>query len=86
MHSIAHVLLAALALLALSGQVDTAQAHSWYPSECCHDRDCAEVIALTRLADGRVRIETAIGFATVPAGFATRPSPDGRPHACLRDA
>ena len=59
-------------------------AHDWYPHECCHDEDCAVVVSLFRLHDGRLRIETARGVALAPVGFNVRPSPDGKAHACLR--
>jgi hypothetical protein len=61
-----------------------AQAHSWYPHECCHDNDCAVVIALDYLPGGEKRVTTAVGFAVVPREFPIRPSPDANAHACLR--
>ena len=62
-----------------------AVAHEWYPHECCHDQDCAAVVSLARLADGRLRVETEHGIAYAPVGFDVRPSPDNKAHACLRD-
>lgn len=59
-------------------------AHDWYPHECCHGQDCAVVTSLIPLAGGGFRVETSQGFATVPKGFAARPSPDQKAHACLR--
>jgi hypothetical protein len=62
----------------------SAAAHGWYPHECCHDHDCGPVIALDYLKDGSLRVTTEIGTATVPAGYPAKPSPDGLPHACVR--
>lgn len=68
---------AGLLVLALA---TAAQAHSWYPSECCSDRDCAPVPAST------VR-EAPEGFTILPQGdFVPRGkekfSPDGAYHVC----
>ncbi|MGL5447874.1 MAG: hypothetical protein ACRDBL_11250 [Rhabdaerophilum sp.] len=65
-------------LLVVAGQ---ALAHSWYPLECCSERDCYAVPA------SRVQV--------VPGGWIidgfpvrhneARPSPDGRFHICRRE-
>lgn len=67
-----------LLAIALPG---AAMAHSWYPFECCSDRDCFPMpvsdVRITpagyTLADG-----TEIDYAEA------RPSPDGRYHICRR--
>lgn len=72
-------ILAAAVLSGLAGQfVGRALAHSWYPYECCSDRDCYAV------PKERVRV--------VPGGWMldgffvgygeARPSPDGLFHIC----
>ncbi len=76
----------ALALLALAS-CGPAVAHSWYPYDCCSDRDCWP---MGLDADAR-EPEPAI----VPGGYRlrdgtfvpehqTRPSRDGRFHVCRR--
>lgn len=60
--------------------VTGAFAHSWYPIECCSDRDCAPV------ADDAIE-ETASGFLIKATGEVVsfqkaRVVPDGRYHVC----
>jgi hypothetical protein len=59
----------------------SAFAHSWYPFECCSERDCFPVA----VEDVRV---TPAGYTltddTVIAYSETRPSPDGKFHVCRR--
>ena len=62
----------------------TAQAHHWYPRECCGDGDCAVASELVHLAGGRLRITTPQGSVEVPRDFPVQASPDGHAHACLR--
>jgi hypothetical protein len=57
-----------------------AKSHSWYPPECCSERDCAPAAA------GEVA-EDAAGFTVRPDGeFVPRgqekQSPDGAFHVC----
>lgn len=56
------------------------RAHSWYPHECCSDRDCAPVPA------SRVDL-VAGGYLIDGLHFvferAVRVSPDGKFHACI---
>lgn len=76
---------AALSALALLALVQGASAHSWYPYDCCSDRDCWPMgeDADAREPDPKV----------VPGGYRlndgtfiaerdTRPSRDGRYHVC----
>ena len=39
-----HVFMLAAAVMLLNG---AAVAHSWYPKECCHDKDCHPVPCLS---------------------------------------
>lgn len=59
-----------------------ASAHSWYPSECCSNRDCmpADGIEVDVRGDLQVRVGTTRIW--IPRGFATRASPDNRMHIC----
>ena len=72
----------AVALLTI-GAAGPLSAHSWYPKDCCSDRDCmpADAIGIDHHGDrfvmaGDLRI-------WVPHGFAVRPSQDGRIHICF---
>ncbi len=59
-----------------------ALAHSWYPHECCSDRDCHPVPV--------EHVKTVVGGwllkdgTFIPFGDG-RPSPDGRYHICRYD-
>lgn len=58
-----------------------ALAHSWYPYECCSDRDCFPM----PVSD--VRITPAgytLGDGTLVEYHEARPSPDGQFHICRR--
>ena len=63
-------------------------AHSWYPKECCDDRDCTPVAKVAPLMskDGNhsfLIISSLLGKAVVPADFPVRVSKDGRIHICM---
>ena len=65
-----------------------AQAHSWYPPECCHDVDCAPVESISKVQpeDGSaplLRVTSSVGTVVIPAGFPARPSKDHRMHICV---
>lgn len=66
--------------------------HSWYPADCCHEQDCAEVLSSTSswigapgnaLVPPEWVVTTKFGSGVVPADIKRRPSPDGRAHACI---
>lgn len=65
-----------------------AQAHSWYPWECCLGRDCAPVRDMTRTVakDGVMRliVTSKHGKAIVPRNLPLRQSQDARMHVCMR--
>lgn len=70
-----------LATLFVSG---SALAHSWYPKECCDDRDCAPVISKVLLENGDYEVTTKIGKALLPKNFkAFGASEDNAEHACM---
>jgi hypothetical protein len=56
---------------------------SWYPKQCCHDRDCQPVASIRRAQDGMW--VTTVGGETVFVGDdeTRRPSLDARWHVCL---
>jgi hypothetical protein len=62
------------------GFVKFAKAHGWYPHECCHDRDCSEIIS--------DRVRTEPGGYVIDGRFHVaqrdvRTSRDGNYHACF---
>lgn len=77
--------IAALVGLALLACAPAASAHSWYPYDCCSDRDCwpMGVDADAREPDPRI---VPGGYLTHDGIFVaerdTRPSRDGRFHVC----
>ena len=73
------------ALASLLAVLPTAQAHDWYPLECCSDKDCAPADSVVRREDGSYLV-TARGMSTViPTDYSKwRRSPDGRIHVCIR--
>lgn len=75
-------ILTALGLLvsALPSQV---YAHSWYPKECCSNRDCMPADAIERDVRGDWQVRVGRRKIWVPQGFAIRPSRDDRIHICF---
>ena len=67
-----------VAVLLLSGP---AFAHSWYPLECCSERDCFPVpVSDVRVIKGGWQLHDG----TIIEHAEARPSPDGRFHVCRR--
>jgi hypothetical protein len=67
----------------------SADAHDWYPKECCNAKDCAPVEAATwsiPTAGGlrQLVVTSKHGTATVPHDFPVQESKDGRMHVCIR--
>jgi hypothetical protein len=74
--------LSAVALAASLGV--PAQAHSWYPKECCSNHDCMPADDnSTDLREGMV-LTVRDQQIWVPRGFRVRTSPDDRIHICFR--
>lgn len=78
-----------LALLALAscGAGGPAYAHSWYPYDCCSDRDCWPMGTDADAREPEPRIVPG-GYRLRDGRFVaerdTRPSKDGRFHICRR--
>ena len=72
------VCLLAAALMLVSG---AANAHSWYPKECCHDKDCRPIpcAELTVTANGDVMWKGVFYFSSPML----RDSLDGQCHVCV---
>lgn len=70
------------ALVILILTTSAALAHSWYPWECCSNRDCFPV-------EARDVREVSGGWLLADGAFVAygdaRPSPDGRFHVCRRE-
>jgi hypothetical protein len=61
-----------------------AQAHSWYPAECCSGQDCREADMVTELPDGSAKVQVGNDTVVVPRSLKRRISPDGHYHLCYR--
>lgn len=61
-----------------------ANAHSWYPENCCSGQDCAEVLSAETLSNGDLRVTSIHGTTVVPKGFPRLPSQDKNEHICMR--
>lgn len=65
----------------------TAVGHSWYPDECCNDKDCAEATVTKRnkngfwLRHGKFKTDHFVRYDY----DRFRPSPDGKYHICTID-
>jgi hypothetical protein len=77
--------LALLSLTALLVSWPHAQAHDWYPVECCSNQDCAPADTVVRRDDGSYVVTSRGMSAVIPADYSKwRRSPDGRIHVCIR--
>jgi hypothetical protein len=61
-----------------------AEAHSWYPMECCSGQDCREADTVTELPDGSAKVQAGDDTIVVPRSLKRRMSPDGHYHLCYR--
>jgi hypothetical protein len=72
----------ALSTLFLLASVSPPSAHSWYPIECCSERDCHELDE----THGETVTETSSGWllwdGRIVARQKARPSPDRKFHLC----
>jgi hypothetical protein len=84
---------AVIVLLMLGGvalfETTPAQAHGWYPKECCNDMDCAPVENIARFVPAgggpaQLIVTSKHGTALVPENFPVRESKDARAHVCMR--
>jgi hypothetical protein len=83
--------------MVILAMANAAQAHDWYPSDCCGGRDCApvtrvEVVTGATFYAGKsispvppsvMIVTTAQGTAIVPPNLPRLISKDNRMHACL---
>jgi hypothetical protein len=82
--SMPRCILASIAvLLVTAGSSFSACAHSWYPSDCCSNRDCTPADSVETDARGDLTVKVGAKRIWVPRGFAVRPSQDGRIHICF---
>ena len=78
------------ATVALSAAIRSADAHDWYPAECCHGIDCATIDKIEALTPFGANtpptmvVTTKYGSVVVPPDFPRRESQDNRMHACMR--
>jgi hypothetical protein len=59
-----------------------AHAHSWYPKECCTEKDCHETDSVKELPNGDTEVKVGSDMMTVPHGLKRRKSPDQHYHIC----
>lgn len=78
--SVQHLAVLALALLALT---PAAQAHSWYPKECCSDHDCMPADGMSTDVRGDLSVHVGNRRVWVPKGFSIQPSRDNQIHICF---
>jgi hypothetical protein len=71
------------AILVGIGAAHVANAHSWYPKECCSNDDCMPADGISRDARGDTIVIVGRRRIWVPRGLVKRPSPDNRIHVCF---
>jgi hypothetical protein len=54
-----------------------------YPAECCHDRDCGEILDMVVNDDGSMTVTTKHGTATFPKDYPVKTPGDNKNHACF---
>jgi hypothetical protein len=75
-----------LAALVFAGAMTHALAHSWYPWECCSERDCFP-ISIPRSEIARTETGWFLKKERITIPFdAVRSSPDGQFHICRTEA
>lgn len=79
-----HLLLLAVCVIAVPAVSSGATAHSWYPTECCHNDDCAPVDRVDNSNGNAMVVTTRHGTATVPETLTRRESRDEKMHVCMR--
>ena len=81
-------IIAVLALLVVIALAKPARSHSWYDPDCCSDRDCEPVSAVSFVASDPKSVPVMVvttGFGTKPVTPQTkmRESKDNKMHACI---
>jgi hypothetical protein len=69
--------------------VGIAQAHDWYPIECCHATDCAPVESVSQFVPTgggapQFVVTSKHGTAIIPRDLPRQTSKDNRMHVCMR--
>ena len=57
-------------------------AHSWYPRECCNDKDCLPADSVKELPGGDAEVRVGNDVMIVPRSLKRRKSKDERFHVC----
>ena len=77
-----------LGLTVWAGLLDwprAADAHDWYPLECCGDHDCAPADNVVQRDDGSLLVTVRGMSVVIPKDYPVwRKSPDERIHVCIR--
>ena len=80
--NVARILL--FTMLSASVPILSAKSHSWYPKECCSSYDCVPADEIVSDEQGGRIVLVGQTRISIPDGFTTRSSPDGRIHVCFR--
>jgi hypothetical protein len=72
-----------LAALAAAAPAVSARAHSWYPKECCSNRDCMPAEAIVTNERGEKVVIVGHYRISIPRRLHARLSPDNRIHICF---
>jgi hypothetical protein len=78
------ILVLVLLFAAACAAMSEADAHSWYPKECCSNQDCMPVDQVGANADGGAMVFVGSRRIPIPSYLRARSSPDGRTHICFR--
>lgn len=79
----------ALVIVAIILAAPKADAHEWYPMECCSGLDCAPAestayVVLTGEVLPHLVVTTKMGTVVIPHNTKWRDSKDNRMHVCMR--
>jgi hypothetical protein len=62
--------------------IASAHAHSWYPRECCNEKDCHPVDIVKEMPDGSAQVQVEGETVIVPRSLKRRKSKDEHYHLC----
>ena len=79
------IAMAAASLAGLCAVAPKTLGHSWYPKDCCSDRDCMLADSVETDVRGDLQVKVGKLRIWVPKGFAVRPSNDSHVHICFRE-
>ena len=79
-------ILGAMATAVMTAAPLPADAHNWYPKDCCGGNDCAPAESVVRRNDGSYEAFARGMSVLIPAEYNEwKRSPDGKVHVCVRE-